>query len=42
MTDYDGAAEALADLTDRPRDDFDATDYDIPDFEDQEMEVPDE
>lgn len=36
------AAERLAELTGRPVEDFDASDYPIPDFEDQELIVDDE
>jgi hypothetical protein len=42
VTYYDSAAEVLADLTGRPSEDFDASGYDIPDFKDQDLEVPDE
>lgn len=33
----ENAAERLADLTGRDRDEFDASDYEIPDFENQEL-----
>lgn len=33
------AKEVLAEMTGRPESDFDPSEYDIPDFEDQELKI---
>lgn len=40
--DYKNAADVLSAITGRPREEFDASGYEIPNFEEQELEIKDE
>ncbi|WP_155119941.1 hypothetical protein [Haloarcula rubripromontorii] len=40
--DCDNAADALSKMTGKPREEFDASDYEIPDFDEQEIVVKEE